>query len=88
MRPTALIFLRDNPAAQRMAVAWPAAFPGDVEGRLARWAAAADVHPALAEKLAHVLAIHGIVRPDGTVEPDAENYVAAVVSASIPRRKK
>lgn len=85
MKPAALVYLRDNVAAQRLAVAWPL-----VEGRtrtekivLREWARVADVPPHQAEALAAVLRAHGICRDDGTVDPLAEQYIGAQVQATI-----
>lgn len=91
MKPTALVYLRDDPAAQRMVVAWPlvpiAHGPRDTAKGLAAWAAAANVSLHIVGRLSIVLRLHEIVLPDGTVAPDATNYIAALVSTSIPRRK-
>ena len=90
MKPAALVYLRDNVAAQRLAVAWPLV-PDRTrpEKALVRaWAELADVPPHLAEALAPVLRSHGICRDDGTIDPLAEQYIGAQVQATIrgPRR--
>lgn len=90
MKPAALVYLRDNVAAQRMAVAWPLAFEqgrGE-KARVRAWARLADVPPHLAEALAAVLRAHGICRDDGTVDPLAEQYVANQVASSLKGAKK
>ncbi len=90
MKPAALVYLRDNVAAQRLAVAWPL-----VEDRaraeksvLRDWARLADVPLHQAEALAPVLRSHGICRDDGSLDPLAEQYIGAQVQATIrgPRR--
>jgi len=85
VKPAALVYLRDNVAAQRLAVAWPL-----VEGRtraekivLREWARIADVPPHVAESLAAVLRAHGICRDDGTIDPLAEQYIGTQVQATI-----
>ena len=90
MKPAALVYLRDNVAAQRLAVAWPL-IPDRSRSEkliLRDWARIADVQPHLAESLAPVLRSHGICRDDGTIDPLAEQYIGAQVQATIrsPRR--
>ena len=85
MKPAALVYLRDNVAAQRLAVAWPLVTDrGRSEKLVLRdWARVADVPPHQAEALAPVLRSHGICRDDGTLDPLAEQFVAAQVQSSI-----
>lgn len=85
MKPAALVYLRDNVAAQRLAVAWPLAFEHGrtVKARVREWARLADVPQHQAEALAAVLRAHGICRDDGTVDPLAEQYVGAQVQSTI-----
>ena len=90
MKPAALVYLRDNVVAQRLAVAWPLV-PDRTRGAkavLRDWARIADVPPHMAEALAPVLRSHGICRDDGTLEPLAEQYIGAQVQSTIrgPRR--
>lgn len=90
MKPAALVYLRDNVAAQRLAVAWPLV-PDRTRGEkavLRDWARVADVPPHQTEALAPVLRSHGICRDDGTIDPLAEQYIGARVQATIrgPRR--
>ncbi len=90
MKPAALVYLRDNVAAQRLAVAWPLVEDrGRSEKLVVRdWARIADVPPHQAEALAPVLRSHGICRDDGTIDPLAEQYIGAQVQSTIrgPRR--
>jgi len=90
VKPAALVYLRDNVAAQRLAVAWPLVTDRTrAEKTVVRdWARIADVPPHVAEGLAAVLRAHGICRDDGTIDPLAEQYVGAQVQATIrtPRR--
>ncbi len=90
MKPAALVYLRDNVAAQRLAVAWPLAFEhGRGEKALLRnWARIADVPPHQAQALAAVLRAHGICRDDGSVDPLAEQYVANQVASSLKGARK
>jgi len=91
MKPTALVYLRDNEAAQRLVVAWPLV-PAEqrasaTQAGLVAWSNLSDVPLETARRLALVLLAHGIVLEDGTVARDAENFIAAQVAASMPRRK-
>ena len=90
MKPAALVYLRDNVAAQRLAVAWPLVPErARAEKAVVRdWARIADVPPHQAESLAPVLRSHGICRDDGTIDPLAEQYIGAQVQSTIrgPRR--
>lgn len=90
MKPAALVYLRDNVAAQRMAVAWPVAFERarTEKARLREWARVADVPRHQAEALAAVLRAHGICRDDGTVDPLAEQYVSNQVASSLKGARK
>lgn len=90
MKPAALVYLRDNVAAQRMAVAWPVAFERarSTKARLREWARVADVPRHQAEALAAVLRAHDICRDDGTVDPLAEQYVSAQVQSTIRGMKR
>ena len=90
MKPAALVYLRDNVAAQRLAVAWPLV-PNRARGEKAlvrEWARLADVPPHQAEALAAVLRAHGICRDDGTVDPLAEQYVSNQVASSLKGVRK
>jgi hypothetical protein len=79
------VYLRDNPAAQRMAMAWPLVPDHTATGkRLARmWAELADVPPHRAGPLARVLRAHGICRDDGTTERAAIEFIASQVRSTI-----
>lgn len=86
MNPTALVYLQDCSAAQRLAVAWPLV-PAAKRGDPATWAELAGLTVHDAERFGRVLLAHGICLPDGTVARDAENFIAATVSAAIPRKR-
>ena len=85
MKPAALVYLRDNVAAQRLAVAWPLVPDRSRSEKLVvrDWARLADVPPHQAEAIAPVLRSHGICRDDGTLVPLAEQYLGAQVQATI-----
>lgn len=83
MRPAALVYLRDNDAAQKLVVAWPLVWTGDTCANLARWSKLADVPLWRVEALLPVLAEHGICRDDGTIDPLAERFIASQVAAAI-----
>jgi hypothetical protein len=86
MKPAALIYLQDSQPAQRLAVAWPLVPAGQREDPAA-WARLAGLTIADAERYGSVLLAHGICLPDGTLDHDAENFIAAIVAASIPRKR-
>jgi hypothetical protein len=79
------VYLRDNPAAQRMAMAWPLVPDHTATGkRLVRmWAELADVPPSRAVALARVLRAHGICKDDGTTEKAAIEFIASQVRSTI-----
>jgi hypothetical protein len=85
VKPAALVYLRDNPAAQRLVVAWGLVAPrtGPARSLVARWAALADVPPHVAARLAPVLRAHQLVHDDGTVDPLAEQFIASQVMSSM-----
>jgi len=85
VKPAALVYLRDNVAAQRLAIAWPLVTDrARTENVVVReWARIADVPPHVAEGLAAVLRAHGICRDDGTIDPLAEQYIGAQVQSTI-----
>lgn len=90
MKPSGLVFLRDSPHAQRLAVAWPLVEDRTLpEKDLVReWARLADVPPHVAERLAVVLWRHEVCRADGTVDPLADAFVASLVQKTLPRSRK
>ena len=85
MRPAALVFLRDNPAAQRLAAAWPHVTRRDAAplALAAEIAALANVARSVAAKTLPVLRAAAICRDDGTLDPLAEQYIAAQVNTTI-----
>ena len=90
MKPAALVFLRDNVAAQRLAVAWPL-IPDRTRGEKAlvrEWARLADVPPHQAEALAPVLRGHAICLDDGTLDKLAEQYIQSQVQSTIRGSRK
>ena len=64
--------LADDPAARRMLVSWPL-LPRELKDRalLREWARVAGVGFSVAERTAYVLERHGLVRADGTIDPEA-----------------
>jgi hypothetical protein len=90
VNPAALVFLRDNVAAQRLAVAWPLAFGQGRTGKslIRDWARLADVPPHQAEALAAVLRAHDICRDDGTLDKLAEQYVQSQVQTTLRGLRK
>lgn len=85
MKPSALVFLRDDLAAQRMVVAWPLVTRRDAaEGDLLdEWAALAGVPRHVAPKVARVLRAHELVRDDGTIDTLAEQFIASQATSAI-----
>lgn len=79
------VYLRDNPAAQRMAMAWPLVSDHKATGKrlVSMWAELADVPPQRAAPLARVLRAHGICRDDGTTERAAIEFIASQVRSTI-----
>ena len=83
MRPAALVYLRDNDAAQRLVVAWPLVCKRDIRVDQAHWSKMADVPLWRVEALHQLLVEHGICNFDGTIDPLAERFIASQVAAAI-----
>lgn len=90
MKPAALVFLRDDLAAQRLVVAWPLVTKRDAEqaALLDEWAGLANVPRHMAVKLARVLVAHGLCKADGTVDALAEQFVASQATSRIRGLRK
>jgi len=90
VNPAALVYLRGNPAAQRMAVAWPLLEDHARTGKslIRDWARLADVPPHQAEALAAVLRAHAICHDDGTLDKLAEQYVQSQVQTTLRGLRK
>jgi hypothetical protein len=84
VRPAALVYLRDDLAAQRMVVAWPLLTrDGKQAPSLNEWSKLASVPRHVVARIAPVLQAHEIVRADGTVDPLAEQFVTAQVQSTL-----
>ncbi len=90
MKAAALVYLRDNAAAQRLVVAWPLVSGRDAEESqvAAEWASLADVPRHRVPGIAKVLRAHGICLPDGTVDPLAEKFVENQVARALGKKPR
>jgi hypothetical protein len=95
MNPEALVFLCDDLAAQKLAVAWPLVPRSYLKRRdgtigaatIARWADLSGVNENVTRRIGAVLRAHGICRDDGTTEKLALDFISSQAMAAIPRAR-
>ena len=89
MKPQALILLED-PKARRMAATWPLVKAREGWRAPAEWARLSGVPLSDVRRLAKVLFGSEICLPDGTVDPNAERYLAGLALSKVrrPGRRK
>jgi hypothetical protein len=76
--------LADDAAARRMLVAWPL-LPRELKDnmKLREWSRIAGVSFSVARRTAYVLQKHGLVRDDGSIDPEAARVVAHLAAEQL-----
>lgn len=85
----AVTFLAEDTDARRLVLAWPT-IPRDLEGAaLARiWGRAAGVPASRTVRLGELLLRHELVRPDGSVDPEALRVIQHVAAETLRTAKR
>jgi hypothetical protein len=80
--------LSRGPSARRATLSWPLVRKGlKGQRRLREWAKCSGVSIRELDEIAGMLLEHGVCRPDGTVDPEAERLCEVFVADALRRMK-